>query len=75
MFGDNITKLRRPADLKGYTVERAPIGERWRISGPKGNAALGRTGLPSFRYADAMKFLKKQTNVEVPFGVSTPPAN
>jgi len=70
MFGDNVSKLRRLAALKGYAVERAPTGERWRLSGPKGNAALGPMGTPSFRYAEALKFLKKQADGEAPADTS-----
>ena len=61
-----LADLRALAAQKGFTIERAPVGDRWHLIGPSGNAAFGPHGTPSYRTAEAMKFLKKQADAADP---------
>jgi hypothetical protein len=58
-----VSKLRALAVQKGFEVERAMSADRWRLVDPKGNRPNGPRGVPSWRFDEAMKFLRKLPDV------------
>lgn len=57
---DAVSKLRGLAAQKGFEAERAMTADRWRLIDPKGGRPNGPRGVPSWRFEEAMRFLKRQ---------------